>query len=252
MKNKGRIKFVIILVVCFLLGFISTFCISLLSDMNIDLSIPESELTALIISIVVILVNIAVLIILPVQYTSCTRLYKRIKETQDEELIDKLEFILNYPLSVSSISSIINRTFSLLLAFSVFYYFDDISSLSIALLIAAFVLAIVTIFITAFLTNKLTKMIKELNPEKKGDTYSTSFSKEWLNSCDEAEKLDIYKSGWYSFKNTVIIGDVLLFLALFYGMITEEIAPMIFVSAFIAVLYITYIIAGIKEEKKKR
>ena len=156
MKNKGRIKFVIILVVCFLLGFISTFCISLLSDMNIDLSIPESELTVLIISIVVILVNIAVLIILPVQYTSCTRLYKRIKETQDEELIDKLEFILNYPLSVSSISSIINRTFSLLLAFSVFYYFDDISSLSIALLIAAFVLAIVTIFITAFLTNKLT------------------------------------------------------------------------------------------------
>ena len=120
MKNKGRIKFVIILVVCFLLGFISTFCISLLSDMNIDLSIPESELTALIISIVVILVNIAVLIILPVQYTSCTRLYKRIKETQDEELIDKLEFILNYPLSVSSISSIINRTFSLLLASACF------------------------------------------------------------------------------------------------------------------------------------
>lgn len=46
---------------------------------------------------------------------------------------------------------------------------------------------------------KVVQLIKRDNPMKKGDPMDFSFEKEWLNTCDEAEKLQIYKSAYKTY-----------------------------------------------------
>lgn len=41
---------------------------------------------------------------------------------------------------------------------------------------------------------------KEMNPEKAGSVYDLKFQRKWLNSCDEAEKMQTYQCAWASFK----------------------------------------------------
>lgn len=46
------------------------------------------------------------------------------------------------------------------------------------------------------------KQVKKMNPMKKGDPGDLSFAKAWENSCDEAEKLQIYRCGYKAFQVT--------------------------------------------------
>ena len=55
-----------------------------------------------------------------------------------------------------------------------------------------------------FIQAKTIDLEKKLNPEKKGNIFDSNFSKDWENSCDEAEKAKIYKSGYKAFKVAVI------------------------------------------------
>lgn len=54
---------------------------------------------------------------------------------------------------------------------------------------------------------KVVNMYKEMNPEKQGSVYAMDFGKQWEKSCDEAEKIQIYKAAFksYSFCNTFYI-----------------------------------------------
>lgn len=45
-------------------------------------------------------------------------------------------------------------------------------------------------------------LAKEMNPEKKGSVYDMNFTKKWLASCDEAEKMGIYKAAFAAYKST--------------------------------------------------
>lgn len=61
------------------------------------------------------------------------------------------------------------------------------------------------------LTIKLTKI---LYPEKKGNPLDFKFDKEWIKSCDEAEKFVIYKASYrcYQLMNFVYCGAITLCL----------------------------------------
>ena len=41
---------------------------------------------------------------------------------------------------------------------------------------------------------------KLLYPEKRGSIYSSKFNKEWLQSCDERERAEIYHCGYTGYK----------------------------------------------------
>ena len=43
------------------------------------------------------------------------------------------------------------------------------------------------------------KLTKELNPEKKGSVYDVKFVDKWEDSCDEAEKILIYKCAYKTY-----------------------------------------------------
>lgn len=51
------------------------------------------------------------------------------------------------------------------------------------------------------------KLVKRINPEKRGDPLDTKFQKDWINSCDEGEKMVIYQASYQSHR---LVGAVLL------------------------------------------
>lgn len=62
------------------------------------------------------------------------------------------------------------------------------------------VLNTISIFFSAFMIKKIINIYKFVDPMKKGDPYSLSFDKEWVESLDEREQLEIYKSSYKSLK----------------------------------------------------
>ena len=55
------------------------------------------------------------------------------------------------------------------------------------------------------------KLIQRIYPDKKGDPTSMNFQEQWLASCDEAEKEEIYEA---SYKTYLLTGKVLPFCTL--------------------------------------
>ena len=51
-----------------------------------------------------------------------------------------------------------------------------------------------------FLEAALVSQIQKADPMKKGDIGSLRFHRDWLESCDEAERLGIYKASYKSFQ----------------------------------------------------
>lgn len=87
---------------------------------------------------------------------------------------------------------------------------------------------------------KVVNLYKEMNPEKQGSVYAMDFGKQWERSCDEAEKLQIYKAafGSYNFCNVFYI-----FLWLFcllgnqiwhFGIVPATIVIIVWLAQFIS------------------
>lgn len=53
--------------------------------------------------------------------------------------------------------------------------------------------------VTMILQKNIVNFEKEINPEKQGSVYETGFQKKWLESCDEAERFQIYKCAYKSY-----------------------------------------------------
>ena len=90
-----------------------------------------------------------------------------------------------------------------------------------------------------------------LYPEKKGSIFDTKFSKVWMESCDELEKMIVYKAAYASYQATSK-ACVLLFLLTALGSTVFGYGPL--PSALILMIWLIQIIsytrACAREEKK--
>ena len=101
------------------------------------------------------------------------------------EQIDKK---LGYAMWGESINTILN-----------FFFFGmgiGKTELDIPLLVV-FILNVVLVVVFQQKTVDLTKV---MNPEKHGSVYDRKFLDKWMESCDEAEKMDIYHAAWSSYR----------------------------------------------------
>ena len=99
---------------------------------------------------------------------------------------------------------------------------------------------------------KIIDFLKEMNPEKKGSIYDVKFSKKWEESCDEAEKLAIYKCGYKAY-NSVNTACIVLWLFCFIGSSIWNfgIMPVAMVSIIWFVLITSYTLESYKISKRK-
>ena len=110
-----------------------------------------------------------------------------------------------------------------------------------------------TIFFTVVFQTLTVRATQHLNPEKKGDPLSFGFNRQWLNSCDEAEKLDIYRCAYRSYQCTGATFMVLWVVAVISGMtFGTGVFPVVLISVGWLIQTGSYQLHAISLAKKRR
>lgn len=242
-NSKAFGKFIVILIICTfaggIVGFLSAFMqdgIAGILDYGVPMVLQAVEPYAIAI-VTFITMGIGWVI-----YFQCKKALSG-QEIEDEDILDRVEYRLNYPLLLCNICMIMAFFF-----FAVSIVFTD-SAVSILSRVAVFMISVA---ITIVLQQKVVDLVKTINPEKKGSVYDSDFSRKWESSCDEAERLSIYKASYTSYKTTnmtcIALWVILTLISLIYQL---GILPIVVVSIIWMVQTVSYCVAAMRLEKRK-
>lgn len=81
--------------------------------------------------------------------------------------------------------------------------------------------------------DRMVKYRKKLNPEKKGNIFSWNYDKEWLASCDERERMQVFRAGY-----AVYVKSNILYLIIFICLILTSIIFDLGIAPFLVLLVI--------------
>lgn len=207
--KKSFTVFIIIIVIAAIIGFFLGMGSEVVKD-NFAAVIADGVNTVLnlVSPFANVVLGIVSFVISMINYSGCKKKY-RAWDGEDEEVYNKIDKKLSAALALSSVDMVLAFFFFAAGAVAIdIVDFDPYSILEAGAMLCwlgGFILSMVLIIIIQRLSVNLTK---EMNPEKKGSIYDAKFAKKWEESCDEAEKLQIYKGGYSAYKavNGLCIG----------------------------------------------
>lgn len=96
-------------------------------------------------------------------------------------------------------------------------------------------------------------LLRRVNPEKRGSVLDTRFKKDWLGSCDEAEKLNIYKSAYkaYSAVTYTCLFAWLVLVVVYVGTEQSMLLPSFLVLLIWLVQTVVYCVESMRLEQGK-
>ena len=219
---------------------------------NIGDSIPN--LLTNILGVITPFVNIAlpilVIIVSQIIYSDSRKKFDLWSKTnEDDGTIERIEEKLSYIMLLTSLNTIFGFFF-----FGVGYILlnfgneqVDFSMIKLILLIVGIILCIAS---STLIQKKVINLEKEINPLLKGSVYDIKFTKKWVDSCDEAIKLGIYKSAYKAYMSvsrTCMILWLICFIG--YDLLDFGIAPMVIITIIWLVQAISYSMESIKHSK---
>lgn len=198
-----------------------------------------------------IVINV-ILVIVAIACISKSKKELKLWDGEDEEMADKIENRVSIPLCMSTIIMIINMfLFSVCINLDINSNFSD--KREDILSIVNVVVFLLSLIIVTVVQKKTIDITKEMNPEKEGSIFDVKFSEKWEKSCDEAQKLQIYKAGSAGFKAMssacMTLWIVCLVADLFWN---TGLFPTVIVVIIWIVGNISYLVGAAKEEKKKK
>lgn len=208
-------------------------------DFFIDILLKITPFASIVFSIVLIIISFII-------YTDSNKKIKLWNQSDEEnEMMDKIENKLSYILFFWAINLIIS--FFFLGVGTIFLLEDTLDKFIFSII--GFLLCMISCFIVQ---NKIVNLEKEINPMLRGSVYDFKFTEKWMDSCDEAIKLIIYRSCFKSYKvvsNTCII----LFVLCVIGNLIWDIGimPILIVTIIWLAQTISYGIESIKCSKNK-
>lgn len=207
-----------------------------------------------ILPIVFLMVSAFAIVIPTIAFLSCNSIYKKFQnDRSNDDLWDALEDRLNVPVILSSAFSIIDTCLFLCVLYAcLITNYDNNAAYHTVILTAGFLLS-VTATILNLVIQKLTLDIeKKLNPEKQGNIFDFNFLKVWMHSCDEAEKMIVYKAGYEAFLKTNITCIILCMIAFVVTLLFRtDVFALIFVCIIWFVNNLSYMLRAAKLEKRK-
>ncbi|MBD5097359.1 MAG: DUF3169 family protein [Lachnospiraceae bacterium] len=204
-KNKKEDKkqfkpFIIILIICFLVG-IGVGKLSRIIENDLE-SIKEAMThvevaLAYILPSLFLLINIVELIFVSVLVG---KQEKRLKEWdgEDEEILDDIERKLDLPLNLTNVLQILG-IFLFAACIHIDISVDKLHKENIFfwIVIIDFVASLI---ICTMSQKRMVNLVKVMNPEKNGSIFDVNFNKKWEESCDEAQKMLLYKASYRAFR----------------------------------------------------
>lgn len=169
---------------------------------------------------VLIVIGIASIIVGEYTLRKNNRLGIKLQRAEDEES-DSIEYEIE---QIGALGMIGNTVFNVLslVVLSTGYsleYIDSLNSMDDRWLLAAFGVFIAENFYMGFWQIRFIKTIQTIYPEKTGDPVSGKFQKQWLESCDEAERELIYQSAYKTYLISIKVVSILTFVSLFTHLI---------------------------------
>ena len=222
-ENKAALKkFIPMIIVCAVIGGITGGISSFIGYSDFSGSIAEAAL--LIVNMVspwaVIILGVLSFIVCWVIYRKARAMYEgaltsakvtgepgESKEPgePDEQIIEAVEEKLSQGMFILSVIMIVQMLFFGIMMADL----ENIADYSFALAMAA-----TGVFVAGNLAQLKQQQLmvdleKEMNPSKKGSVYNVKFRDKWEESCDELEKVIIYKSAYKAYKTTALTCIVL-------------------------------------------
>lgn len=254
-NKKAKKSFVKVCVIGFFVGMAASFGMLAVSRLGSAESIVEkaAEIFAVGAPAVMLLLTVVTTIIASAANGKARRMIKA-WDGEDEETIEAIEKKLNTAPVLGNMNMIC-AYFLGMSSFAADSFFLDrarpawapewLGGANLAVWFVGFIGAMIA---TTVVQKNTVDLEREINPEKKGSVYDTKFAKTWEESCDEAEKLKIYKSSFKAFKATsaacvaVLVG--LFFINVVYN---TGIMPILAVCIVWAVQNIAYFIEACKD-----
>lgn len=165
---------------------------------------------------------------------------------EDEEQADKIDGRLGIAVFMAEILMVVNF-FLFALAVNLDFGMESSENTEKITTIVNLIIFILSFAVVLVIQKKAVDLTKLMNPEKDGSIYDGNFNKKWEESCDEAEKLLIYKCGYKAFKCTSSACLVLWVLCVIGDMAFDiGLLPVIMVTVIWLVQVASYTIEGMK------
>ena len=197
-----------------------------------------------------VVLSLLVIITSSIVYKKLTKELKIWNESDEEDMIDKIEEKLSYILLLSSVNLIMGFFFfGVGFALPSDYLDINLDIVKILSFFGGFILCVAS---SILIQKKFVNLEKEINPMLKGSVYDTKFSEKWIDSCDEAIKMNIYKSSYKAYRavtNTCLI--LWLVCVLGYNVWDFGIMPLFIVTIIWLVQTVAYCLESIKSSKKR-
>lgn len=247
--RKSLKKLIIIMVIAMFLGGIFGFCSALAGDAPASvISTGVSRILKAVVPLAIPVVVAVCWIVYGIFYQKSKRLY-RTWNGEEEETVNRVEIWLSYMMIIPTVAMVViffvyACTFSMgMLTGAGYpeYYF--------LLETGFYALGVISIIVMQY---QIVDFEKRINPEKRGSVFDIKFAKKWEDSCDEAERLLIYKSAYQAYQ-AVNYCCIALWVFCAMGSVVWQfgVLPVTMVSIIWLVLVLTYSVAGIRLSKKR-
>lgn len=208
--------FIILMVCCIAIGFFAGKAIRRFEMSGTLESVKKAIEMALKYSfpvIYIVLILLLVVVGIPILVKSIGKVKKW--EGEDEDYIVNVEKSFGWLVNYSTISSILSLG---LFTINTLLWESQGSDIKKTILIINIVCLAFDIIFTIFIQAKALKYLKLINPEKKGNIFSFKFNKEWIDSCDEAQKYNMYRAAFKAHKTVNIVCVVMFLFVLIVGL----------------------------------
>ncbi len=221
-KSKKKMNAYVKILLMLALGGVIGGMFGLLTGFNqgrINTVVADSyEWICLNVSVIIAVLLVLALIVLPICYRKGEKIMRQIEQTVDEEQQDKLDSQYDFWNTVGiGVSNVIVITEMVIFAFKIPRGEEAISAQMRSGMTTAVVLFLVVAIICTFYQVAAIKQARRKDPSKKGEASDLYFHKEWLQSCDEAEKRVIYQA---SYKALCLMQTFMMF-ALAFAMLGQ-------------------------------
>lgn len=152
-------------------------------------------------------------------YKSAQKSYKKGIEEKNEELQNSLFMKADDKISAGMMVMGITEILGLIFFASVVAYLPRYAKMQMVIYLITISLFILGSLARIKLQQLAVDFQKTMSPEKRGSVYDLNFRKKWEDSCDEMEKLIIYKSAYKAYRtgmNACSIFFIILMLLSFF------------------------------------
>lgn len=175
----------------------------------------------------------------------------RIEDAEDEEF-HRLDYEEERYGAILQCINVVAQVFCIALlgsGYSMRYIHDERTSL--VKFLTACVLFLICFFYCGMAQARYVKLLQKVHPEKKGDIASKDFHKQWLESCDEAEKEAVYQSSYstYIFSGK-LIGILLVVTMIAHLFFNTGVFAIVVVGVIYLCITVKYCVSCVKLKNK--